>query len=530
MSEDKNKSVPQDTKKQDEDTSVSKPENNAIGGNLIGGGGLLQLLQSIIPMLSGMDHHETVEIDNDNDSDDDLEDQDSNVFLNEEDGDSPCFDMNNPFEVLEDDDFDSKDPVVDTFKNDLGGTKGMVKIISIGPAASEKIAEIIEKLHNIRMANRLVGLRTAYSLIHKAKRGEGARYQAQAVQLLSRLSSDSIDASERLALVKAEKAILTGDDNHLDAAAYRVHEVFSGNVGHDNIRVAYLENPRGQSDEPYLLCPKARHQVGQALPMPISSCRDNCIDSHTTHEGKVTCAYSNWLKTAADNQVSALARLEEIHSPDNKKNLLTLMPDERYRKENLLEDSRTWELRMEDAVGRGQAVGDNDKNWEARLEDTKQSKNGHKGDKGDNGLELTMEERLRKPTLAQTKSKGINPEKDAPLGGQIEDLRKKNTVPEIQVEEQLDGASEPNLGHHGDPKERVQDVFEKKASKKVTKIDAESDDTIGKQIVKRHETDEDNDSTLEELLSDADLYFDDDEFDILTKTLEELLAQDRKGK
>jgi hypothetical protein len=64
---------------------------------------------------------------------------------------------------------------------------------------------------------------------------------------------------------------------------------------------------------------------------------------------------------------------------------------------------------------------------------------------------------------------------------------------------------------------------------KKTKVDPASDETLGEQVMTRHESDEDADMTLEQLLADAEHYYDDDEMEALVSTLEELLSKSHKG-
>jgi len=164
-----------------------------------------------------------------------------------------------------------------------------------------------------------------------------------------------------------------------------------------------------------------------------------------------------------------------------------------------------------------------EKNLEARLDD-KSVLTGHQGLVG----EGNMEDRLRKPVIAS--KAGIDPEEEISFGAQLEAKRLKLYVEE-PIQTRLDEVSEPNLGRHGEPTERIQDVNIKKAwnlSKK-TKVDPASDETLGEQVMTRHESDEDADMTLEQLLADAEHYYDDDEMEALVSTLEELLSKSHKG-
>jgi malate/lactate dehydrogenase len=140
-----------------------------------------------------------------------------------------------------------------------------------------------------------------------------------------------------------------------------------------------------------------------------------------------------------------------------------------------------------------------------------------------------MENRLRKPTVA-SKHEGIDPSEEISFGAQLDAKRAKLYV-DKPVNERLDEASEPNLGHHGEPEERMQDLSARMAwnQSKFNKVDTESEDTFGKQLVTRHEVDEETAKTIEELLADAEHYYSDDEMEVLLSTLEELLSKQHKG-
>ena len=165
-----------------------------------------------------------------------------------------------------------------------------------------------------------------------------------------------------------------------------------------------------------------------------------------------------------------------------------------------------------------------DESIEAML-DNEKIYNGHQGEVENR----SMEDRLRKPIVA-SKYEGIDPEEEVSFGAQLEAKRKKLYVDE-QVEQRLDEATESNLGHHGEPTQRIQDVNIKKAwnQTKNTKLDSTSTDTINNQLESRHESDLDNMETIEELLADAEHYYSDDEMEVLVSTLEELLSKQHKG-
>ena len=432
-----------------------------------------------------------------------------------------------PFSELVNEDFKNGDPMVKKFQDDMGGCDGMIKVVKLNPVmAAEKIASTIQNLNQIKTANRLVNIRKAFETVKDFSFENSGSKQLKAVEILDNLQRLAESDSEKYAFTKAKRAILSGNEQEIDAAAFRLQSVFASEVKHPNVRVAFYENPRAQDEEPYQLCPKARHQIGHAVPMPVSSCRDNCIDSRVTRDGKISCAYQDWLTTAADNHINVIARLDEVHPEDNAKNRLNLKDGERFNPDSMAIDLMTFEQRMADKLKKikdSKKSKQVEKNLEARLDD-KSVLTGHQGLVG----EGNMEDRLRKPVIAS--KAGIDPEEEISFGAQLEAKRLKLYVEE-PIQTRLDEVSEPNLGRHGEPKERIQDVNIKKAwnlSKK-TKVDPASDETLGEQVMTRHESDEDADMTLEQLLADAEHYYDDDEMEALVSTLEELLSKSHKG-
>jgi hypothetical protein len=434
-----------------------------------------------------------------------------------------------PLTELKKPDFAPNDPMISQFNDDMDGCDGMVRVIRMSPLkAAEKLAETMNKMESIRTASKLIKVRQAFETIKDFSFENSGAKQLKAVKFLNELETLAVSPNEKYAFNKAKRAVLAGDAESVDAAAFRLQKVFASEVSHPNVRLAYLENQRDADGEPYQLCPKARHQVGHAIPMPVSSCRDNCIDSRVTKDGKVSCAYKDWLEKAADNHINVINRLDEVHPEDNATNRLNLRDGERFNADKLAIDSMTFEQRMSEklkTIKDSKKSKPSDKNIESKLED-KTNLLGHQGLVG----EGNMENRLRKGVIAS--KAGVDADDLTSFGAQLEAKRAKLYVDE-PVETRLDEASEPNLGRHDEEKpQRMQDLFmEKKAwnlSKK-TKVDSESEDNYGAQINTRHETDEDDDSTIEELLADAEHYYDDDEMEALLSTLEELLGKSHKG-
>lgn len=361
----------------------------------IGGSGLLRLLNTLMPLLQGK---------------------------------SGGGMSGGPFGVLQDDDFRDDDPVTNSFKKDMGGVGGIVKVIKInGPHAISHIAAIVQDLSALRSATRASALREAFRHSIAARDGKGGGHQTVAARILRRLIDDTDRVGERAILEDARKSVLAGTTDHLDAAAYRVKRVFAASVparaqrlAKDtnsgtrtaSERVAYTQLST-QDGEGYLMCPKAKFQIGKLLPMELSKCRDNCIDSHVAPNGRVSCAYADWIKTSVDTTQAVFARMDTQRHPDNEANLLTLAPGQRDHGY----DTRNMETRIDEATKRVVPTDPTEK----RLVDTSEADLGHHND--NEKSTKTMEERLRTKSAANVQTAKVNridPNTDKTLGEQVE--------------------------------------------------------------------------------------------------------------
>jgi hypothetical protein len=245
--------------------------------------------------------------------------------------------IDNPLDVLENDDFDHSCPVISKLEKDFGdnlpdklsplfdwdevreeGTEGLEHFAGTYKKFVTHLTRLVEsqKLSNLRMA---------YSHLSRLlKNEEDVNSKYKALNNLRVSQKYTTKSDEFLEINKAIDAVLTGTSEFIDAAKYRTHKVFAANVEAPNIRVAYTQLST-QPGEDFLMCPKGLDMLGYPVAMEISKCRDNCIDSRVNREtGVVTCGYKNWINRVADTNANALARLEVHRHPDNKKNLLSL--------------------------------------------------------------------------------------------------------------------------------------------------------------------------------------------------------------
>lgn len=191
--------------------------------------------------------------------------------------------------------------------------------------------KIIDSLENSLESQSIQSLRYAY---HNLLKAQGADSDAIIAEDLNSSIEDLTPIMHRLESAKGiekyaelnpdqaafckdvEALILDGPDESIKTAANLIKTVYSSKIPSKNIKLAYttLET---QAGEPYQMCPKAQKQIGYAIPMELSKCRDHCIDSRKTKDGQVTCAYQDWLRVVADNQESVMARLNSAKINNN---------------------------------------------------------------------------------------------------------------------------------------------------------------------------------------------------------------------
>lgn len=197
---------------------------------------------------------------------------------------------------------------------------------------------------------------------------------------LEKFASTSLRISK---LKSARNIVLSGNKLQTTKVSNYLHNWYSEITPKENRRVAYTSLST-QANEPYLLCPKGKFQGYKApIPMEISKCRENCIDSRVDKDGHVTCAYQDWLKVAFQSHDEVMARLDVHKHPDNEANALELKEGERSKK--LTEGEIGYEARFDNSDrGANKIRGKQniDDSIEKQLSDSKQSSYGHQqGDK-----------------------------------------------------------------------------------------------------------------------------------------------------
>ena len=314
-------------------------------------------------------------------------------------GDGDSTPMSSPFHVLDMNDF-GDDPVISAFKN-MGGPENIVKIVALPEKeAHHHLHHAFNKLNNIKLAEERNTLRYAYMALQNFlnKNNEAARlervaykstdksagyWQIEAINSLDKLKKFASTSLRISKLESARNVVLSGNKLQTTKVSNYLHNWYSEITPKENRRVAYTTLST-QANEPYLLCPKGKFQGYKSpIPMEISKCRENCIDSRVDKEGHVTCAYQDWLKVAFQSHDEVMARLDVHKHPDNEANALELKEGERSKK--LTEGEIGFEARFDNSDrGANKIRGKQnvDDSREKQLSDAKQSSYGHQqGDK-----------------------------------------------------------------------------------------------------------------------------------------------------
>ena len=385
-------------------------------------------------------------------------------------GDGDSTPMSSPFHVLDINDF-GDDPVISAFKN-MGGPENIVKIVALPEKeAHQHLHHAFNKLNNIKLAEERNTLRYAYMALQNFlnKNNEAARlervaykttdksagyWQIEAINSLDKLKKFASTSLRTSKLESARNVVLSGNKLQTTKVSNYLHNWYSEITPKENRRVAYTSLST-QANEPYLLCPKGKFQGYKApIPMEISKCRENCIDSRVDKDGHVTCAYQDWLKVAFQSHDEVMARLDVHKHPDNEANALELKEGERSKK--LTEGEIGYEARFDNSDrGANKIRGKQnvDDSREKQLSDAKQSSYGHQqGDKP-----------VLRPKQAQTDTnKTIDsqlPRKDQKGTDYLEmllrKLNNKESVTDKVRENQLD--SDGLYNHRGEMEESYAD-------------------------------------------------------------------------
>ncbi len=385
-------------------------------------------------------------------------------------GDGDSMPVSSPFHVLDMNDF-GDDPVISAFKN-MGGPEHIVKIVALPEKeAHQHLHHAFNKLNNIKLAEERNILRYAYMAIQNFlnKDNEAAKlervaykstdksagyWQIEAINSLDKLKKFASTSLRISKIESARNVVLSGNKLQATKVSNYLHNWYSEITPKENRRVAYTTLST-QANEPFLLCPKGKFQGYKSpIPMEISKCRENCIDSRIDKEGHVTCAYQDWLKVAFQSHDEVMARLDVHKHPDNEANALELKEGERSKK--ITDGEIGYEARFDNSDRGANKIRNKqnvDDSREKQLSEAKQSSYGHQqGDKP-----------VMRPKQAQTDSnKTIDsqlPRKDQKGTDYLEmllrKLNNKESVTDETREEQL--GSDGLYTHRGEMEESYAD-------------------------------------------------------------------------
>lgn len=248
-----------------------------------------------------------------------------------------------PFHDLSMNDF-ADDPIVKALEN-MGGIPKMIAVLAM-PKNEAKIAlaEVHKQLKTVKLSTYRQHIRTAYNAIQNALDSDNKAVKLERIasnssqrssgywqiEALNQIDSCMNYANEELSeFVSSRKLIMSGSKENYTKVAGFLKDLYEIITPQTNKRFAYT-TLNTQDNEPYLLCPKGFYNGHTAaIPMEVSKCRYNCIDSRVSKDGIVSCAYQDWLKVAFESQEKVNQRLNVHHSPDNEINRLELKEGER---------------------------------------------------------------------------------------------------------------------------------------------------------------------------------------------------------
>ena len=403
--------------------------------------------------------------------------------------------VSNPLEDMDDTHFDMGSPIIIDFMNS-GGPDLLGKILKCSNSeALTKLANLEKRFINIKVAEERNTLRFAYMALQNFldKNNEAAKmervayknnekssgyWQIEAINAIDKLKSFANNERKNKFVKEARQIILSNDKKVIAMVAKSLHNWYSEITPKENRRVAYTTLST-QTNEPYLLCPKGKFQGYKApVPMEISKCVNNCIDSRLDKDGHVTCGYQDWLKVAFQTHDEVMARLDVHTHPDNEANALELKEGERSKK--LTEGEVGYEARFNmstQGANKLREKANYEDSIETQLSDNKAVKWGHQQD----------DKPVKRPKQAQSDhnrviNEQLSPERKNQDGAQYleELLRKLNTHvsdTEHVREEQLDDAE--LMGHRGEMETPYSEQLLSKKSKPIyisEEINSKADD------------------------------------------------------
>lgn len=232
---------------------------------------------------------------------------------------------------LEKSEYDSSDRIVDGFWNSINGKESDV-FDFLATASKEKTRQLTASLENSIKNDSLIALRYAYQNIHKTIKAEDEaslmedlylgiedkskiEHRLEAVRGLDKFAS--LNPESQPMIEDLQDLLFEGTEESALDALNLLKTTFSSKIPSSNIKLAYTSLST-QCGEGFQMCPKSRSFLGYAMPMELSKCRENCIDSRKSPNGDIVCAYGDWLRVVADNQANVMSRLDNAKVESDK--------------------------------------------------------------------------------------------------------------------------------------------------------------------------------------------------------------------
>jgi hypothetical protein len=414
--------------------------------------------------------------------------------------DSSFMKVNSPLKLVEKADFDLQNPIVIRFfdNNNLSDL--------ISEDSHSKLVKCYDDLNSYRLSELRKNLRSAYNSLQNAtnKDNEAVKLERIAsklpekssgywqVESLKNLDNSLIfsDTETYDFINTSRNLILAGDKYSLESAGELIKIAFENITPTSNTRLAYTTLST-QDNEPYLLCPKGQFNGrSSAVPMEVSKCRENCIDSRVATDGTVSCAYQDWLKVSFEPQNKVLGRLDVHRHPDNEQNL-NLAENERSKK--LTDGEFGYEYRLNHSTQGANKIRNSDKNFEDSIEkqlsDKKSSEWGHVSDD-----KPKMAPKQAQSDATRTVDNQLQDQRKDQKGNEfLEELLRKLNYKEFDAEKTIEEnlISDGLQAHRGESQESLPTILNNKKSKplvryveELNKFDKETNESISNQLNK----------------------------------------------
>lgn len=265
-----------------------------------------------------------------------------------------------PFSLLDETDFDKNDKIVQSFFDKINN----VERVFASSQRKQILSDTYGALLNIRLSDLRTQMRKAYNYIQNALDNtndavkleriaskipakSAGHYQVEALKSVDELLKLSLTSFTDTKFSNVRNYILSGNKENYKTAAKLLKDSFEELTPSENRRLAYT-TLQVNVNEPFLLCPKGKFNGTNnsgAVPMEISKCRENCIDSRVDPDGRVSCNYQAWLTAAFEPHEKVMARLDVSRHPDNEANLLNIEEGKRKRHD----DQPGFEKMLDDA-------------------------------------------------------------------------------------------------------------------------------------------------------------------------------------